>query len=69
VIAEDVGVFVVGGGDALLVLHLVTVTSWSRSARQLELLGFGGGFHALRQRCSSSGRPSRKSCTSRTACL
>ena len=51
VVAEDVGVLVVGGGDALLVLHLVDGDDLvAQPRRQLELLGLRGSLHALRQR-------------------
>ena len=51
VIAEDVGVLVVRGCDALLVLHLVDGDDLvAEPRRQFELLVLGGGFHALRQR-------------------
>ena len=47
VVAEDVGVLVVGGGDALLVLHLVDGDELvAESGGELELLGLGGLFHA-----------------------
>ncbi len=47
--AEDVGVLVVGGGDALLVLHLVDGDELvAEAGGELELHVFGGGFHAAR---------------------
>ncbi len=48
--AEDVGVLVVGGGDALLVLHLVDGDDLvAEAGGELELLGLGGLFHARGQ--------------------
>jgi hypothetical protein len=45
--AEDVGVFVVGGGDALLVVHLVDGDDLvAQAGGEFELLGGGGLFHA-----------------------
>ncbi len=46
--AEDVGVLVVGGGDALLVLHLVDGDDLvAEAGGELELLVFGGLGHAF----------------------
>ncbi len=48
--AEDVGVFVVGGGDALLVLHLVDGDDLvAEAGGELELLVVGGFGHAAGQ--------------------
>ena len=67
--AEDVGVFVVGGGDALLVLGLADGDELvAEAGGELELHVLGGGFmRAVRRASSSLGLPSRKSCTSRMA--
>lgn len=48
--AEDVGVVVVGGGDALFVLGLVDGDDLvAEAGGELELHVFGGGFHAGRE--------------------
>ena len=48
--AEDVGVFVIGRGDALLILHLRQGDQLiAEAGGQLELHLFGGGGHALVQ--------------------
>ena len=48
VVAEDVGLVAVGGGDALLVLHLIDGDEQVAILRgELELLGGGGLVHAL----------------------
>ena len=66
--AEDIGVLVVGGGDALLVVHLVDGDDLvAQAGRELVLLGSAASFmRAVRRASSSLGLPSRKSCTSRT---